>query len=75
MLTSGSMLLSNTVIMLLMFMSLKAVSNNQPQEWFSGHKLLVFWEDSRYSLHNLFTKICIFLFSICNFLSLYTVHV
>ena len=37
-----SVLFSNTVIMLIMFMSLKAVTNNQPQVWISGHQLLVF---------------------------------
>ena len=44
-------LLSNTAIMLFMFMSLKAMTNNQPQVWIFGHKLLFFW-DSRYYLHN-----------------------
>ena len=34
-------LLSNAVIMLLMFV-VKAMTNNQPQVWISGHKLLVF---------------------------------
>ena len=37
-------LLSNTVIMLFMIMSLRAMTNNQPQVWISSHKLLVIWE-------------------------------
>ena len=45
-------LLSNTIIMPLIFMLLKAVTNNQPQVWFSGHKLLVFLWNSRYNLHS-----------------------
>ena len=42
MLAFVSDLLCNTVIVLLMFMLLQAMTNNQPQVWISGHKLLVF---------------------------------
>ena len=34
-----------------MNIQVKAMTNNQPQVWISGHKLLVFG-DSRYNLHN-----------------------
>ena len=33
------------------------MTNNQPQVWISGHKLLVFWE-SRYNLHNCLLNVC-----------------
>ena len=67
-----SRLLSNTVIMLFMFifmLSLKAVTNNQPQVWISCHKLL-----DCCGIHDtIFTTVyymCIFSLS-CNFISLY----
>ena len=63
-------LLSNTVIMLLLFMSLKVVTNNQPQVWISDHKLLAFGGFTLQS-SQLSTKMCIF--SICNFISLYLI--
>ena len=61
MLASVSGLLSNTVIILLMFMLLQGVTNNQSEVWISGHKLLAFG-DSRYNLHNLFTKMYIYIY-------------
>ena len=62
-------LLCNTLIMLLMFMLLKTMINNQPQVWISSHKLLVFLGELTLQSSQLFTKMCIF--SICNFISLY----
>ena len=61
-------LVSNTVIMFLMFMLLKAMTNNQPQVWISDLKLLVFLGFTLLS-SQVFTKMCIF--SLCNFISLY----
>ena len=61
-------LLSNTVIMLLMFMLL-TMTNNQPQVWISGHKLLVF-RGFMLQSSQLFTE-CVFFSILCNFISLY----
>ena len=45
------------------------MTNNQPQVWISGHKLLVFLGDTRYNLHNYLLNVN-FLF-IMYFISLY----
>ena len=63
-----SCLLSNTIIMLYVYV-VKAMTNNQPQVWIPGHKLLVFW---RFTLPSsqLFTN-CVFSLYYVNFVSLY----